>query len=125
MIWVPLWIHRGSVISQDGLQTEFCLHVYALEIRGNDGPLTVLKDQLYRVGTWFDEHSILTQVHSPEKVPGVVEAVYHHMVDRIRKRGSRLSHEIETPFCESHGIAAIGTNGVLTVEGHDPQHPGR
>jgi hypothetical protein len=50
------------------------------KVKINGKPLTVLKDQLYRVGTRFDEFSILTQVHSPEKVPGVVEAVYHEVI---------------------------------------------
>jgi hypothetical protein len=42
--------------------------------------LTVLKDQLCRIGTRFDEHSILTLIHSPETVPGVVEDVYYEVI---------------------------------------------
>jgi len=50
------------------------------KVKINSKPLTVLKDQLYQVGTRFDEYSTLTAVHSPEKVPGVVEAVYHKLI---------------------------------------------
>ena len=39
--------------------------------------LTVLKDQLCRLETRFDEHTILTHIHDQKKVPGVVEAVYY------------------------------------------------
>jgi hypothetical protein len=46
----------------------------------NGKPFSVLKDQLCRVGTRFHEHSILTHVHHPEKVPGVVEAVHHEVI---------------------------------------------
>jgi len=121
MIWSSV-DHRGSVISQDGLQTEFCLHVYALEIRGNDGPLTVFKDQLYRVGTWFDEHSILTQCTAGEGAGSGGSGLPSHGRPDSQK-GSRLSHEIETPFA-SRMDCRHWANGVLTVEGHDPQHPG-
>ena len=51
------------------------------KVEVNGEPLTVLKDQLCRVGTRFDEHSILKQSHNPEKVPGVVEPVYHALLD--------------------------------------------
>jgi len=51
------------------------------EVKINGEPLTVFKDQLCRVGTRFDEYSILTRVHSPEKVPGVVEAVCHEVIN--------------------------------------------
>jgi hypothetical protein len=50
------------------------------KVKINGEPLTVLKDQLCRVGTQSYEHSILTQIHSPEKVPGVVEAVYREVI---------------------------------------------
>lgn len=43
--------------------------------------LKVVKDQLCRIGTRFDEHTILTLVHTPEEVPGVVEAVFHELVN--------------------------------------------
>jgi hypothetical protein len=50
------------------------------KVKVNGEPLTVLKEQQCRVGTRFDEHSILMAVHSPEKVPGVVQAVYHEVI---------------------------------------------
>jgi hypothetical protein len=50
------------------------------KLKINGETLTVVKDQLCRVGTQFHEYSILKQVHSSEKVPGVVEAVYHEVI---------------------------------------------
>jgi hypothetical protein len=44
------------------------------EVEGNH--LTVLKDQLCRVGRRFDELSILKKVHEQGRVPGVVKAEY-------------------------------------------------
>jgi hypothetical protein len=41
---------------------------------GDDTP-TVLKEQLCRIGRRFDELKILTKIHQPMNVPGVVEAV--------------------------------------------------
>jgi hypothetical protein len=43
--------------------------------RGDDRPPTVLKEQLCRTGRRFDELTILTKIHQPINVPGVVEAV--------------------------------------------------
>ena len=56
--------------------------------------LTVVKDQLSRPDPRFDEYTILTtHVHSPEKVPGVVEAVYHELVEIPDSLGvSRVKH---------------------------------
>ncbi len=53
------------------------------KVHFNGKALTVLKDQLSRSGTGFDEYSVLARVHNPEKVPGVVQAVYHEL--SIRK----------------------------------------
>jgi hypothetical protein len=43
--------------------------------QGDDRPPTVLKEQLCRTGRRFDELTILTKIHQPMNVPGVVEAV--------------------------------------------------
>jgi hypothetical protein len=43
--------------------------------QGGDRPPTVLKEQLFRIGRRFDELTILTKIHQPMNVPGVVEAV--------------------------------------------------
>jgi hypothetical protein len=51
------------------------------EVEGNDGPLTVLKDQLCRTGRHFDEQTILSKIHRPMRVPGVVEAVVGEVTD--------------------------------------------
>jgi hypothetical protein len=45
------------------------------EVEGNDGPFTVIKDQLCRTGRCFDEYTLLSKIHQPARVPGVVEAV--------------------------------------------------
>jgi hypothetical protein len=48
----------------------------------NGKVLTVVKDQLCRPDAQFDEYTILTNhVHSPEKVPGVVEGVCQESVE--------------------------------------------
>ena len=48
------------------------------EVTIHDKPLTVLKDQLCRLGTRFNEHTILNAVHG---VPGVVEMVYQRRIE--------------------------------------------
>jgi hypothetical protein len=53
----------------------------------NGKALTVLKDQLCRSGTRFDEEMILKAIHGKRVVPGVVEAVHH---ETIRNRWSKL-----------------------------------
>jgi hypothetical protein len=42
---------------------------------GDDRPLTVVKDQLCRIGRRFEEQAILSEIHGSMRVPGVVEAV--------------------------------------------------
>ena len=42
---------------------------------GDDRFLTVFKDQLCRTGRRFNERTILTKIHQPMNVPGVIEAV--------------------------------------------------
>jgi hypothetical protein len=46
-----------------------------------DKPITVLKDQVCRLPTGFDEYTILNHIHGPGNVPGVVEATYHEQID--------------------------------------------
>ena len=48
------------------------------EVTIHDKPLTVLKDQLCRLGSRFNEHTILDAVHG---VPGVVEMVYQRRIE--------------------------------------------
>jgi hypothetical protein len=79
----------------------------------NGRPLTVVKDQLCRVGTRFYEQSILTQVHSPEKVPGVVEPVYHEVIKISRNLcKSREKHrlglrQVGKPFMTIPTVAQV------------------
>ena len=46
-----------------------------------DKRLTVFKDQLCRPNPRFDEYNVLTYIHGREGMPGVVEAVYHTLID--------------------------------------------
>ena len=64
------------------------------EVKINGEPLTVLKEQLCQVDSRFEEHSILSQIHSPERVPGVVEPVWHGI--------------LEDPHCESRKKHQLG-----------------
>jgi hypothetical protein len=50
-----------------------------IEIDGE--PLTILKVQLCRVGTRFNEHLILSRIHTPQEVPGVVKMVYSDVIE--------------------------------------------
>jgi hypothetical protein len=75
------------------------------EVKINDKPLTVIKDQLCRVGTQVYENSILTQVHSPETVPGVVEAVYHEVI--------KIPRDV-CPSKEKHRLGLQQTGKPLT-----------
>ena len=56
--------------------------------------LTVLKDQLCRHMTRFNEHSMLSQIHKSMAVPGVVEAVH--------------SETIETPLSDGRDRHRLG-----------------
>jgi len=51
------------------------------EVQVNGRALTVLKDQLCRSDTRFDEQSILNHIHQPVRVPGVVEAVHSQIIE--------------------------------------------
>lgn len=52
------------------------------DIKINGKVLTVLKDQLCRPDPRFEEYTILARhIHMPERVPGVVEAIYHKSID--------------------------------------------
>ena len=64
----------------------------------NGKPLAVLKDQLCRHPTRFDEHSILSQVHHPRNMPGVIEEVYHE--------------SIEVPFCADRRKNRMGLRHI-------------
>ena len=50
------------------------------KVKVDGKPLTVLKDQVCRRETRFNEYDILARVHSQDKVPGVVEAAYHEFI---------------------------------------------
>jgi hypothetical protein len=79
-----------------------------LEFKGK--PMVVLKDQLCRNDTRFNEYDILTQVHDPE-VPGVVEAVYHELINipgdfcQLRTKHRLGLNQIGRPFTS---IATVG-----------------
>ena len=50
------------------------------EVKVNGQALTVIKDQLCRLDTRYDEQSILNGIHQPVKVPGVVQAVHSETI---------------------------------------------
>jgi hypothetical protein len=50
-------------------------------VRVNNWDLIVIKDQLCRLDTRFDEQSILNDIHRPVKVPGVVEAAHSETIE--------------------------------------------
>ena len=52
----------------------------SFETKVNGKALTVLKDQLCRIGTRFDEEKILKTIHGKGVVPGVVETVHHETI---------------------------------------------
>jgi hypothetical protein len=49
--------------------------------QGNNLFPSVIKEQLCRMGRRFDELTILTKIHRPTAVPGVVEAVYGEIIE--------------------------------------------
>jgi hypothetical protein len=86
--------------------------------------LRVIKDQLCNIGTRFDEHAILTLIHSPEKVPGVVEAVYHESIEippvfdvsRVKQRlGLR---QIGSPITSSSTLQSMLERVFDVLEGN-------
>jgi hypothetical protein len=60
---------------------------------GRERPFTVLKEQLCRTGRRFDELSILTKIHRPRRVPGVVEVVGGEVVEALLSTG-REEHRL-------------------------------
>ncbi|KAG8984474.1 hypothetical protein FRB90_005305, partial [Tulasnella sp. 427] len=60
------------------------------EIKIGDKGIKVIKDQFCRLGTRFDEQSILQSIHQRGKVPGIVEAVYHERI-KIPPLGSEIT----------------------------------
>jgi hypothetical protein len=63
------------------------------KIEVNGRALTVLKDQLCRLDTRFDEQSILNRIHQPTRVPGVVEAVHFQIIENPLT-GERQKHRL-------------------------------
>jgi hypothetical protein len=51
------------------------------KVQVNNRDLTVIKDQLCRLDSCFDERSILDRIHQPVNVPGVVEAVHSEIIE--------------------------------------------
>ena len=63
-----------------GTRTHVLSHPFS-DIKINGKVLTVFKDQLCRPDPRFEEFTILRHIHMPERVPGVVEAIYHKSID--------------------------------------------
>jgi len=70
---------------------------------GDNRPLTVLKDQLCRIGRRFNEWTILSKIHQPMRVPGVVEAV-----------GSEIIKADLSPGREKHRLGLRQTGSSFT-----------
>ena len=62
------------------------------DIMINDRVLTVFKDQLCRPDPRFDKYTIL--VHGQERLPGMVEAVYHKLIDMPERFDVARKHRI-------------------------------
>jgi len=58
-------------------------------VRVNNRDLIVIKDQLCRLDTRFDEQSILNDIHRPVKVPGVVEAAHSETIETPLSKGKQ------------------------------------
>ncbi len=71
--------------------------------QGDDRPPTVLKEQLCRIGRRFNELEILTKIHQPMNVPGVVEAV----------GGERIAAPL-SPEREKHRLGLRQTGSPFT-----------
>ena len=85
-------------------------------------PLTVLKDQLCRLGTRFDEHTILDAVHQRGQVPGVVEMVYQARIESpflTHKREKYLTglRQSGRPFLAIETLQQILETGFDVLEG--------
>ncbi|KAF8341443.1 uncharacterized protein EI90DRAFT_2965802 [Cantharellus anzutake] len=80
------------------------------EVMVQGKPLKVLKDQLCRVGTRFNEHMILSMIGS---VPGVVEMVYHRVFDiplplsSSRRKYLTGLHQFGKPFTSIPTLQAM------------------
>jgi hypothetical protein len=60
---------------------------------GDERPFTVLKEQLCRIGRRFAEREVLTKIHQPMRVPGVVEAIDAEVIKFPLSRG-REKHRL-------------------------------
>jgi hypothetical protein len=87
------------------------------DIRVNGKVLKVVKDQLCRPDARFDEYTILTNhIHSPEKVPGVIEAVCHELVEIPESLGvSRVKHRMGLRQSGSPIMSIPTLRGMLEV----------
>jgi len=63
------------------------------KVQVNNRDVTVLKDQLCRPDTRFNEQSILIHIHQPVKVPGVVETVHSETIKAHLSEG-RQKHRL-------------------------------
>ncbi|KAG9016674.1 hypothetical protein FRB90_002538 [Tulasnella sp. 427] len=79
-------------------------HVFAnssAEVTVHGKKLSVIKDQLCGIKNRFSEHTIFQRIHNPERVPGVVESVYHDLIYPPPRFGvGRIKHR--------HGLRQVG-----------------
>jgi hypothetical protein len=71
-----------------------CTHVFSnLSLtQGDDGPPLVIKEQLCRTGSRFDEFTILTNIHQLITVPGVVEAIWGETIEATLSSKRKKHH---------------------------------
>jgi hypothetical protein len=71
-----------------------CTHVFSNPslTQGDDGPPSVIKEQLCRTGSRFDEFTILTNIHRPMTVPGVVEAIWGETIEATLSSERKKHH---------------------------------
>jgi hypothetical protein len=85
-------------------------------IRIGDRVLTVFKDQFCRPDPRFDEYGVLTHIHGPETMPGVVEAVYHKLIEiPERFNVSRQKHRIGLRQLGSPITSVPNLKGMLEI----------
>ena len=84
------------------------------ELRINGNNLTVLKDQLCRIGKCFKESSILKKyVHQPMRVPGVVVLTHDEEITNVySKKKERCKHRLGL---EDNGLPFTGIPNLYEV----------
>jgi hypothetical protein len=109
-----------------GTRTHVFTRVDPVKVGDSVGRFAVVKDQLCREGTRSPEHDILKRIHRPQTVPGVVEAVFHEIVQLPPKvvalNIGRDKHrhglrQLGTPFGEIPAVKEMLQTAYDIIEG--------